>query len=253
MAGFPPGINMTFAVHGGGGGGSVIIPVPVGPICTVATYTDAAYHTVDTVPIPDNTAVLMEMTAVGRRTDSPGRAGYVRRALIYREAGGDATIQGTLDSPLTREVDTAWNARIVVSGASALIQVRGNTGQTVKWKACWKATYSQLIIVTTDGAYNTAATLALPDDTVWLLRVTAVGRRTDAAARAGYLREAVVFREGGGGATIQSTVGTPLTRESVTAWDATIGVSGNNVRINVRGAAGQTVNWVVAYTLEEIS
>lgn len=236
----------------GGGGGSVIIPVPVGPICTVATYNDNAYHTVDTVAIPDDTVVMLEMTAVGRRTDSPDRAGYVRRAVIYREGGGNAVIQGTLDSPLTRESDTVWNARIVVSGTSALIQVRGETGETVKWKACWKATYSQLGTTTTDGAYHTAATLALPDDKVWLLRVTSVGRRTDAAARAGYLREAVIFREGGGNATIQSTVATPLTRESVTTWDVTISVSGSNVLIDVRGAAGQTVNWTVAYTLEEI-
>lgn len=228
------------------------IPGPVGPTCAVATYNDAAYHTIETVPITDNTVVLLEAEVVGRRTDSPDRAGYIRRALIYREAGGAATIQGTLDSPLTRESDTVWNARIVVSGNDALIQVRGDTGQTVNWKACWKATVSQLVITTSDGAYHTAATLAMPDDTVWLLRVSSVGRRTDAAARAGYLREAVVFREGGGNATIQSTVATPLTRESVVAWDVTIGVSGSNVLINVRGAAGQTVNWNVAYTVEEI-
>jgi hypothetical protein len=228
------------------------IPGPVGPTCVVATYNDAAYHTIETVPITDNTAVLLEVEAVGRRTDSAGRAGYIRRALIYREAGGAATIQGTLDTPLTRESNTAWNTRIVVSGNNALIQVRGDTGHTVNWRVCWEATVSQLVITTTDGAYNTAATLSMPDDTVWLLRVLSVGRRTDGAARGGYLRDAIVYREAAGNATIQGTVSTPLTRESVTAWDVTIGVSGSNVLINVRGATGQTVNWNVVYTVEEI-
>jgi hypothetical protein len=226
--------------------------IPVGPSCAVATYNDGAFHTIDTVPITDNTVVLLEVEAVGRRTDSPGRAGYIRRALIYREAGGAATIQGTLDTPLTRESDTIWNTRIIVSGNDALIQVRGAAGQTVNWKACWVSTVSQLVITTNDGVYHTAATLALPDNTVWLLRATSVARRTDGAARAGYLREVVVFREGGGNATIQSTVDTPLTRESVTTWDVTIRVSGSNVLIDVRGAAGQIVNWNVAFTVEEI-
>jgi hypothetical protein len=85
------------------------------------------------------------------------------------------------------------------------------------------------------------------------IRAEYVGRRTDAADRAGYVREAVVYREAGGGATLQGTVSTPFTRESDAGWNATIDVSGNNAILTVEGDAGQTVNWRVCYTTVSVS
>jgi hypothetical protein len=107
--------------------------------------------------------------------------------------------------------------------------------------------------VTSDGAYHVAETIAVPDDTIYLLEVAAVARRTDFPGRGGYLRKAVVYREGGGNATLQGVVNSPFTRETTSAWDVTVDVSGTDIQIKVRGAAGQTVNWRFAYTLEEVS
>lgn len=235
-------------IGGGGGGGCA-------PCLTCAndTYNDGIYHAIATIPIPDDSAVLIEVRSVGRRTDSPDRAAYLRKALVYREAGGAATLQGTVDTSLTRESNTVWNTRIVVSGNNAEIQVRGAAGSTVNWNVCWTLTESLGMLTTTDNAYHTILSYAMQDNTVVLFEATTVARRTDAAGRAAYLRKAVVYRQGGGNATIQGTVDSVLTRESNTAWDVTIAVSGSNVLVQVRGATGQTVHWKSAYVTEEIS
>jgi len=233
---------------GGGGGGCA-------PCLTCAnnTYADGVYHAIASIPILDDSAVLIEVRSVGRRTDSPDRAAYLRKALVYREAGGAAVLQGTVDTPLTRESNTVWNTRIVVSGNNAEIQVRGAVGSTVNWNVCWTLTESLGLITTSDNAYHTILSYAVQDNTVVLFEAIAVARRTDAAGRGSYLRKAVVYRQGGGAATIQGTVDSPLTRESSAAWDMTITVSGSNVLVRVRGATGHTVHWKSSFVTEEIS
>jgi hypothetical protein len=85
-----------------------------------------------------------------------------------------------------------------------------------------------------------------------LIETYVSARQTNAANRAGYRREALVYRAGGG-ATIEGAVGTDFTRESNAAWEATIAVSGNNALITVNGAAGATINWKVKHFATEVS
>jgi hypothetical protein len=79
-----------------------------------------------------------------------------------------------------------------------------------------------------------------------------VGYRTDGNDRAGYLRSAVVYNDGGG-ANLQGPVNTPMTRESDGGWDVTIDVSGSDARIRVEGDASQTINWQSKHTTNEVS
>jgi hypothetical protein len=69
------------------------------------------------------------------------------------------------------------------------------------------------------------------------------------------VREAVAYRDGGGGATIEGAVGTPFTRESggVGGWNANIATSGNDVILTVEGDAADTVNWRTCYTVIQVS
>ncbi len=108
---------------------------------TVTTTTNALTP-LATIPLPDDTAIQIEVHIVARRTDSPARAAYIRRACVYREAGGNVTLQGLVDSPFTRESPTAsvWNATIVVSGTDLIIQVKGQTGHDVNWKCEYNLT-----------------------------------------------------------------------------------------------------------------
>jgi hypothetical protein len=226
---------------------------PPCPTCANATYLDGAYHVIASIPILDDSAMLIEATAVARRTDAADRAGYSRKAIVYREAGGAATLQGTIDTPLTRESNTQWNVTIGVNGNNAEIRVRGAAASTVNWNVCWVLSEVFGMLTTADAAWHTIATIPVQNNTVLMLETTVVARRTNAAGRGAYLRKAIVYREGGGAATIQGTVDSPLTRESAAAWDVTIAVSGSNVLVKVRGAAGQTVHWKSSYVTEEIS
>jgi hypothetical protein len=106
---------------------------------------------------------------------------------------------------------------------------------------------------TTDATLTTIAAIAVPDDTVILVEASVVGRQTNAAARAGYIRRALFYREAAGGVVQQGTINTEFTRESATLWNATFSISVNDVLIQVQGAAGDNVNWDCRYTVHERS
>ncbi len=97
--------------------------------------TNADLTTIATIPITDDIVVEIEVYIVARRTNSADRAGYIRRAVVYREAAGAATIQGSVDTPLTRESDASWNCTLVASGNSILVRVQGAVGHDINWKS----------------------------------------------------------------------------------------------------------------------
>lgn len=108
-------------------------------------------------------------------------------------------------------------------------------------------------MTTVGAALTTIATIALADNTAYLIEAHFIGRRTDAADRAGYLRNVVAYREGGGGATLQGVVDTALTRESAAGYNATIVTSVNDILLQVAGIAGATVDWRVIYLVTQVA
>lgn len=102
-------------------------------------------------------------------------------------------------------------------------------------------------VTTTDATVTTIVTIPIIDDTAVFVDTQIAGQRTDAADRAAYELKALVFRAGGGGATIQGPVDTTFSRESVGAYDANISVSGNDALVTVRGQTGHTINWTSAH------
>jgi len=108
-------------------------------------------------------------------------------------------------------------------------------------------------VQTTDATLTTIATVPLADDTAYQLTAFITGRRTNAAGRAVYRREAAVYREAAGSAVMEGPVGTPLSRESTGGYNATIEVSGNNALIRVQGAGGHDINWRVMYFLTKVA
>lgn len=108
-------------------------------------------------------------------------------------------------------------------------------------------------VTTTDGTETTVGTIAIPDDTAVIISAVMVGRRTDAADRAGFIRTVVAFREGGGSAAFEGTVDSSFSRKSTGSYDATMTVSGNNVLLRVTGSSSHTINWRSFHTTEEVS
>jgi hypothetical protein len=109
-----------------------------GPVKFILDTVDAAYHPIEIIPIPDNTVFLLEVQALGICEGvGADRAGYNRRAVIYRESGGPAIIEGPVNTDLTRESDTTWDVTILVTGVNVEIMVKGALGQTVSWKVSY--------------------------------------------------------------------------------------------------------------------
>lgn len=108
-------------------------------------------------------------------------------------------------------------------------------------------------VQTTDATVTTIATIAIPDDTVVEVTVTVVGRRTDAAQRGAFVRQATVFRENPGAATLSGNVTTTRTRPNGTPWKVTLIVSGNNLLVQVQGEAAKTVNWKSQHSVVEVA
>lgn len=102
------------------------------------TTTDATVTTLHTIAITDETAVLVTVTVLARRTGGvAGAAGdsatYVRRAKVKRTGGGIAVI-GTVDAPWTDEDQAGWDCTIDVDGGNnARVRVTGAVDNNVTW------------------------------------------------------------------------------------------------------------------------
>ena len=117
------------------------------------------------------------------------------------------------------------------------------------------AQISKMPPVTTQTINSTPVALftqALADDSAVLVtaRVTAV--QVGGSERAGYIVNAVVFRDGGG-ATLQGTSSEAFRRESTAMWDADIVVSGNNFEVEVTGEEATNINWTADIEVGEVT
>ncbi len=98
------------------------------------TTTDATLTTIATIPIPDDTVMLINARVVGRRTDAADRIMGEIRTGVFREAAGAATLEGATDLEFVRASDNQFDMQINVSGNNALIQVQGDVGKTINWR-----------------------------------------------------------------------------------------------------------------------
>lgn len=114
------------------------MPTIIGPtrpvIPTKVSTTDATTTTLATIPILDDSSVLVDVWIEAFRTNGADQAAYRRRAVVFRRAAGVATLEGTVDSPLTRESSGPWNVTIDVDGGNnARVRVTGQAGNDINW------------------------------------------------------------------------------------------------------------------------
>jgi len=98
------------------------------------------------------------------------------------------------------------------------------------------------LVNTTNASATTLLSKTLAAGEAWYIEARVVAVQ-GSAHRASYVRRALVYRRSTGGAAIQGSVSAEWSEESDPAWDCTIDVSGNDVRVRVTGSVGDTVNW----------
>lgn len=111
-------------------------------------------------------------------------------------------------------------------------------------------------VQTTNATQTSVWSMTLADNTVYFIQAQTVGRGTDGADRMTAIDFALVYRQGGGGATLQGSpvdIVTPIKSTGATTWDVSITVSGNDVRVSVTGAAATTINWATSIDIQGVS
>jgi hypothetical protein len=111
-------------------------------------------------------------------------------------------------------------------------------------------------VVTTDGSATTLLSLALLPSRTTLLRVQVIARRTGGSGGtaqdgAAYLL-AAAYKMVAGTPTLIGSIGSLFSAEDQAGWNATLDVSGGNVRVRVTGAANNNVSWNGKVHIESI-
>jgi hypothetical protein len=109
---------------------------------------------------------------------------------------------------------------------------------------------------TTNTSGLNLVTITLADNTTYWFKSRVAAREVNGTDRAVYERTAMIYRNNGGAATFGTAgIQANFTDESAGAvpWTATFTVSGNNVNINVSGAAATTINWVCMVEYQGVS
>lgn len=83
-------------------------------------------------PIEDNEVAAVFVTATGIKSDGTQMAAYTRRYTFSNLSGTEA-VENSTSFSTDFEDDSNWDIQAVAAAGFYLIQVRGNTGDTVNW------------------------------------------------------------------------------------------------------------------------
>jgi hypothetical protein len=114
--------------------------------------------------------------------------------------------------------------------------------------------WDTVAVQTTNATVTTIYSLTLADNTVYSFRAECVARGTAGVERAIYGKDALIYRQAAGAATLQGAVGTLHADVETTAGiDTTWAVNTNDARLNVTGLAATTINWVCSVEYQAVS
>ena len=108
-------------------------------------------------------------------------------------------------------------------------------------------------IQTTDAAQTTLISHTLLDENTYHVEAQIVAVQSDGTDRASYHLACTVYRTGAGVATLQGSVTSLHTQESNVSLDATLTVSGSDIRVSVTGIVAETWEWGTTITYINIS
>jgi hypothetical protein len=105
-------------------------------------------------------------------------------------------------------------------------------------------------VTTTDATATTISTISTNSDTTYMIEVTVAARRTDAGSESGGYLLRVLYRNNAD--TLTKVAQDKLNLEDVSAWDIEANAIGTDVKINVTGQAGKTIEWKCTYRATDI-
>jgi hypothetical protein len=164
-------------------------------------------------------------------------------------AGGD--LDGTYPDPEVVAIEETGGPTRLAIGAIVDGEFLMRSGATVISNA-GNGDFITNTTSTTDATDTTVATIAIPLDSSVLIEVKCSAFRTNGPDQAYYVRRAG-FVNRAGVVTRQGTIQTTLTRESTGSYNCTFTISGTDVLIEIRGAAGHNVEWTSEHILAEAS
>lgn len=100
--------------------------------------TDATATEIASIPVPNNSSLLLEIRVIGRRTGGTGgstgdSAHYIRTAR-YKNISGAVSVH-SVQSDYTSEDQAGWGIILGVNGSNARVQVTGAANNNVTWEA----------------------------------------------------------------------------------------------------------------------
>lgn len=211
------------------GKGIKVVDNTLETVGTGVRVASAATGTLQDVEIVGNTGTGCSQALVDVNTPSTIDGIKVHRNTLldgargFLNSGGAGTISGL--ELLDNDFDSAATAAI---GGTLPVSVWIRHTSTVQ---------------TTDATQTPILSLALPDESAYSINAQITGKQSTTAGRAAYLRHALVYRDGGGGATVQTGVTDLSSIEVDAGWNGTIIVSSNSAQVAVTGENAKTVNW----------
>jgi hypothetical protein len=110
-------------------------------------------------------------------------------------------------------------------------------------------------VTTSNATTATAATIAIASGNTYLIEARIVARRTDGSSNDGasYVRRGTYTTKSGTVTLMGSvqTIGTDA--EDQAGWDATLDISGTDVRVRVTGAASNDITWFADVSVQRVA
>jgi len=108
-----------------GGGGS-------GAATTIVSTTGATTTTIDTVPVPTDSGLLIQAKVVGIKDDFAMKGGF-KVIGMFANNTGTVTRQGFVGNVFA-QTEAGWIVTLVISGTNVLIRVKGAAATNISWK-----------------------------------------------------------------------------------------------------------------------
>ena len=225
-------IDITAGDGGAGGGGAVNI---TGGLGSAGGSTGGGVAIVSGSAIAGNTSAADIQINSGSGSGS-GSGGDV---FVLGGDGGATGAGGDVQILAGAGQGGASNGEVIIRGGSFIFS--NPTGSVVENRFF-------AIVTTTDATPTTIYTYLAGTSTPAMLEARVVAKETSGSGAAtvdsaAYIRRGLFKRIGTGSATQIGSTQDGFTAEDQAGWDVTFATSGNNVLVQVTGAASHTIKW----------